>query len=212
MRVFYDCEFWEDGQTIRLASIGMVTETGADSLYYVNGEFPFQEAAEANPWLVGNVYPHLPVSQIHGIWHVDFTDDRVVPRDELRHHVEQFLMYAHRLDAKKAGRPFPALDELDADDLELWAYFAAYDHVALCQLWGRMIDLPPYVPKYTNDLKSESVAYLGKGSRLDLHVPQAEGQHDALADARWNLRAFEYLKELPDVAGEQAAQAAEEAF
>lgn len=194
MRVFYDTEFWENGRTIDLASIGMVTESGKDSLYYINGEFPFQEAADANPWLVTNVYPHLPVSQIHGVWHVDFTDERVVPRDELRHHVEQFLMYCHRLEAKKNDRPRPALGDMNRDDLELWAYFSAYDHVALCQLWGRMIDLPPYVPMFSHDLATEARFILGPAGRLSKEVPQADGEHDALADARWNQRAFEWLQ------------------
>jgi hypothetical protein len=200
VRVFYDTEFWENGRTIDLASIGMVTEAGHDSLYYVNGEFPFAEAAEANPWLAKNVYPHLPVSQIHGVWHVDFTDERVVPRDEIRHHVEQFLMYCHRLAAKKDRREFVA-GEYDRDDIELWAFFSAYDHVALCQLWGRMIDLPPYVPMFTNDLASEARVVLGKADarKLSTLVPQT-GEHDALADARWDLEAFQYLQHRADAA------------
>ena len=45
---------------------------------------------------------------------------------------------------------------LAAPDPELWAWCGAYDHVALCQLWGRMIDLPKGVPMWTNDLKQEA--------------------------------------------------------
>lgn len=35
----------------------------------------------------------------------------------------------------------------------LFGYYSAYDHVALCWLFGKMIDLPDTFPKYTYDLK-----------------------------------------------------------
>jgi 3' exoribonuclease, RNase T-like len=201
VRVFYDLEFWEDGSTIQPISIGMVTETGKDKMYAINGELDYQAAAEANPWLIANVFPHLPVSNQHGRWHIDYTDERVMPKDEIRHHVEQFLMYAGRLAALKAlrdtGQAFhDAKTGLpDRDALELWAYFGAYDHVALCQFWGRMIDLPAYVPMFTHDLVQEARRVLGPGARLDQLVPRRDDSgHDALADALWNLQAHRYLE------------------
>ena len=36
---------------------------------------------------------------------------------------------------------------------ELWAWVAAYDHVALCQLWGDMTELPQSLPRYTRELR-----------------------------------------------------------
>src|SRR2546422_11753341 len=36
---------------------------------------------------------------------------------------------------------------------EIWAYYADYDWVALCQLYGRMVDLPKGWPKFCRDLK-----------------------------------------------------------
>ncbi len=36
---------------------------------------------------------------------------------------------------------------------ELWAWVAAYDHVALCQLWGDMTELPQSMPRYTRELR-----------------------------------------------------------
>lgn len=61
-----------------------------------------------------------------------------------------------------------------------WAYYADYDWVVLCQLYGRMIDLPKGFPKYCNDLKQELI-------RLGINeVPvENETEHNALADARW---------------------------
>lgn len=83
------------------------------------------------------------------------------------------------------------LDFLTApgEDIELWAWIAAYDHVVLCQLWGRMIDLPKGVPMWTNDLKQECVR-LGNPQ-----MPKQEsGEHNALADARHVKAMAEFLR------------------
>jgi hypothetical protein len=73
-------------------------------------------------------------------------------------------------------------------DPELWAWYAAYDHVALAQLFGKMIDLPEGIPMYTNDLKQ--VISLRKLKNLPR---QAEGQHNALADAHHLRNMFEWV-------------------
>jgi hypothetical protein len=71
---------------------------------------------------------------------------------------------------------------------EFWAYYADYDWVALCQLYGRMIDLPVGWPKYCRDIK-QFCDSLGNPA-----LPKQAGtEHHALADARWNRQAYEYL-------------------
>jgi hypothetical protein len=71
---------------------------------------------------------------------------------------------------------------------EIWAYYADYDWVALCQLYGRMIDLPKTWPMHCLDVKQLAVS-LG-----DPQLPSKEaGNHDALADALWTRSAWEYL-------------------
>lgn len=40
-------------------------------------------------------------------------------------------------------------------NIELYGYYSAYDHVALCWLFGKMVDLPTGFPMYTIDLKQE---------------------------------------------------------
>lgn len=62
---------------------------------------------------------------------------------------------------------------------ELWAWFAAYDHLVLSQLWGRMIDVPAPIPQFTNDVRS-LVNWTGV-TRLP---SQVSGAHDALQGAR----------------------------
>lgn len=39
------------------------------------------------------------------------------------------------------------------DDPEFWSYYADYDWVALCQIYGRMIDLPKGWPMFCRDIK-----------------------------------------------------------
>ncbi|MCZ9308290.1 polyadenylate-specific 3'-exoribonuclease AS [Corynebacterium uberis] len=69
---------------------------------------------------------------------------------------------------------------------ELWAWVGAYDHVVIAQLWGDMAGLPREMPRYTRELKQ--LWELAGRPRL----PRApEGVHDALVDARHNLRKFQ---------------------
>jgi hypothetical protein len=71
---------------------------------------------------------------------------------------------------------------------EWWAYYADYDWVVLCQLFGRMVDLPPSWPMYCRDLKQ--LAWT-----LDLNklVPPPEQEHHALADAKWAAAAWKAI-------------------
>ena len=73
-------------------------------------------------------------------------------------------------------------------EVELWAWYAAYDHVAVAQLWGAMPDLPRALPRFTRDLRQrwEDVG------RPEL-PPTPPDAHDALADARHNLRRWEVI-------------------
>jgi len=68
------------------------------------------------------------------------------------------------------------------EDVQLWAWIAAYDHVALCQLWGAMPALPRQVPRFTRELKQ---FWEDAGSPPIPRKP--EGAHDAVVDARHGL-------------------------
>lgn len=70
-----------------------------------------------------------------------------------------------------------------------WAYYADYDWVALCQLYGTMMDLPLTWPKFCLDVKQLAVM---KGNP---RLPKQQGpEHNALVDARWTLTAWESLQ------------------
>lgn len=73
---------------------------------------------------------------------------------------------------------------------EFWAYYAAYDWVALCQLFGTMMDLPKGWPMYCRDVK-QLCDDLGN-PKLPEH---GKGEHHALADAKWTRQAWEFLQQ-----------------
>lgn len=74
---------------------------------------------------------------------------------------------------------------------EFWAYYADYDWVALCQLFGTMMDLPKHFPKFCMDLKQLSVMLGG------LRFPkQVTPEHHALNDAQWVKDVHETLLDL----------------
>ncbi|AOX05332.1 hypothetical protein BJP05_03475 [Corynebacterium sp. NML98-0116] len=73
---------------------------------------------------------------------------------------------------------------------ELWAWVGAYDHVVLAQLWGDMTGLPKNLPRFTRELKQ----YWEMAGRPRLpQVPR--GNHDALVDARHNLKKYRVCAE-----------------
>jgi hypothetical protein len=149
MKIFYDCEFIENGTTIDLISIGMVTSDGRE-YYAVSEEFDHQ-ALLGNPWLVENVLPVAAVRALPGAtWPATpgtctwTTTTRTGGRSSLAG-----VSPTRLVTSSSPSTPVP--------DPELWAWYGAYDHVALCQLWGPMIALPGGIPMFTCDLKQEAV-------------------------------------------------------
>lgn len=153
MRYWFDTEFIEDGKTIDLISIGIVSEDGRE-FYAESNEC---DLSKASPWVKENVIQHL----IHG-------------HDGLVHMSRKAI--ANAVASFCGERP------------EIWAYYADYDWVAMCQLFGTMMDLPKKWPMYCRDVKQLCDA-LGNPKLPE----QGKGEHNALADARWTKLAWEFL-------------------
>lgn len=195
MKYWLDTEFIEDGHTIDLISIGIICEDGR-TLYLLNVDCDWPRA---NPFVLENVIPNLPPrpnpasiltsEQLAQGWR--FKDDIA---DEVMEFLgadwtyvpgEQRSFEDHTHVRKlKEGNPKP----------EIWAYFGSYDWVALCQLFGKMIDLPKGFPMYINDIKQFA------NSKGNPTLPKDYGTlHNALDDAIWAMKAWEKLSELPYV-------------
>lgn len=157
-----DTEFAEDGKTIGLISIALVNETGG-FYYAVSTEF---DPEACNDWVKANVLPKLPTFEpkTAHFWKT---------RREIAADVRDLLV-GDRPENEPATKP------------EIWAYFADYDWVAFCQLFGRMVDLPRGMPFWCRDLKQHMETF---GVKKDALPPQ-DNEHDALDDARWVRKAF----------------------
>jgi hypothetical protein len=78
-----------------------------------------------------------------------------------------------------------------------YGYYADYDWVVFCWLFGRMTDLPKGFPKYCRDLK-QTLDWMGlTGEWKKEHCPDPEGEHDALVDARWTKLLHDEIIKLP---------------
>jgi hypothetical protein len=72
---------------------------------------------------------------------------------------------------------------------EIWAYYADYDWVALCQLFGTMMDLPKGWPMYCRDVKQLC------DSKGNPKLPkQTSTEHHAMTDAHWTWQAWQFLQ------------------
>ncbi len=152
MRYWFDTEFIEDGKTIDLISIGIVSEDGR--AHYMQSSDC--DLTKASPWVRENVIPHLIDSR--NAW-------------ETRKLIAEDIV------------------EFVGEQPEFWAYYASYDWVALCQLYGTMMDLPKGWPKYCRDLKQLC------DSKGNPKLPPQEGKlHHALDDARWVKAAWHHLQ------------------
>ena len=159
-KYFLDTEFIEDGSTIDLLSIGIVSDDGRE--FYAQPESgAWDKLISGDPafdWVREHVVPQLqPTFQ---------------PRVDVREEVRAFC------DPDVYGKP------------EFWGYYADYDWVGLCQLFGTMMDLPKGWPMYCRDIKQLC------DDKGNPRLPeQGKGEHHALADAKWNKLAWEFLKE-----------------
>lgn len=164
MRYFIDTEFIEDGRTIDLLSVGVVSEDGRRQLYALSTEC---DLTKASSWVRANVMPHLPL----------YDDPAWMTRAQLK---ERLLVFLY-------DGPHPPSSK---ESIELWSYFADYDWVAICQLYGRMVDLPPRMPMYCLDVK-QLAHMLGNPEP----PPVTGREHVALDDALWIRAYYLMLKE-----------------
>lgn len=173
-QIDYDFEFSSTAGRIDIASVGMVDDQGR-TYYAINGECDLGALLASN-WLMANVVPSLPLvrrTNVNGAylaWDRDLPDfNKVKSRAQIASEVRNFVL----------GVPEPDLPPADLH-VELWADYGAYDHVALCQLFGTMMDLPEGFPMWTHDIQQE-IERLGL-TNADL-PKQVSGQHNALTDA-----------------------------
>jgi len=153
-KFFFDSEFIEDGKTIELISIGIVSEEGKE-YYAISREF---NEFDANEWVIKNVISKL--------------EDNITrkPRSAIRTDILRFV----------------------GDSVPIFvANHASYDWVLLCQLFGKMIDLPKTWPTWCFDVR-QLEQELGRPKMPE----QKDGEHNALADAKHTKACYEFLRDI----------------
>lgn len=121
------------------------------------------------------------------------------------------------------GCDFPEY-HLDSNKPVFYGYYSDYDWVVFCWLFGSMMNLPKGFPMYCIDLKQDldriansrawyyhehillsmncekdrPATFEEKLNRLKTHqdYPKQTNEHNALADAKWNKRLYEFLKSM----------------
>lgn len=220
-KFYYDTEFIEGKKdkfinpTIDLISIGIVDERG-DFFYEISNEFDLNWAwykndntlAEPNYWIRENILRPI------------FND--LIKRDyKSVLFEEQFVLENLYVLIKEFGKSNEQIKKgiinfiqpSKEDPVDLVGYYSSYDHVVLCWLFGRMIDLPEGMPMYTIDLKQ---VIDEEGNRLHLTMQNfvskshrtyhdflkehpgypkqnKEDEHSALHDAIWISQLGKFL-------------------
>ena len=119
----------------------------------------------------------------------------------------------------------PIQNSIRPDNPEFYAYYSDYDWVVFAWLFGKMIDLPKGLPMYCKDLKQmldekakkhikpfcfgdtekqvENMAERSVKGQVESFktfsgYPKQDPSksHNAIEDARWNKRLFEFLQKL----------------
>lgn len=201
MKYFLDTEFHEykptltNINTIELISIGIVREDGKE-LYLVSRNFSVISAFD-NEWLKENVLRNIfnefnddEKRKFNWIQYQEVVSGKGISNSEIKQEIIDFVG--------------------DDENPTFYGYYADYDWVVFCWLFGRMIDLPRNFPMYCRDLKQmldervsaehlselhshgHSTLSLEKVKSLSNH-PKQENEHNALADARWNKKLYEFL-------------------
>lgn len=188
MKYYFDTEFIEGFHKplfgkrrhfIDLISIAVVCEDGRE-YNAISSDYRYKDASQ---WVKDNVIIPLYVDSVHGDMrnHMDarnFNRIKGKSNERIKNDLIDFFLCEITEDGRVQAPP----------GIEVYAYFADYDWVVLCSLFGRMIDLPQGFPMFCMDLKQE-MAHWGLGKEWkDAHCPDPKNEHNALADARWNMQ------------------------
>lgn len=202
-------------RTIDLISIGIVCEDGR-TYYAINRDLNLKHAKK-DKWLKENVLSKLPAKQElyppHGsplIWQKSM---RWLPMCQIRQEIIDFC--GGKPDWDESGTFY----KYDDTTPIFYGYYADYDWVVFCWIFGTMMQLPNGFPMYAIDLKQMLDEQLNNinlslndvdGTNSDKtrpatleeklswakklpDYPRQENEHNALDDAQWNKKLFEFI-------------------
>jgi hypothetical protein len=225
---FIDTEFHEHKKPIKflgitiakvwiidLISIGIVCEDGRE--YYAMNRDLNLKHAKKNKWLKDNVLSKLPQKEPlyppHGSPRIWQESRRWLPMEQIKQEVIDFC--GGKLDYDVHGSFY----RYDDGNPVFYGYYADYDWVVFCWMFGNMMELPNGFPQFCIDLKqilneklnSSNISLStinGKSTEIDRQAtfeeklkwitsqpayPKQKNEHNALDDAKWNLNLYRFI-------------------
>jgi hypothetical protein len=185
MRYFLDTEFVERPGNIDLISIGIVDANGA-TFYAENRHC---NVTHFDDWHMEHVYPNLKFIPQHegGTLQMDHT-----PVIWPGMSGKNIAMYGSMGQIKEELLRWIGTNVLSKP--RFYSYYADYDWVVFCWIFGRMVDLPKGFPMYCVDLK-QMLDGMGNPKFPNYLRPDEGKGHDALEDAKFHKRLYEWIKE-----------------
>lgn len=204
MKYFIDFEFIEGFHKplfgkrrhfIDMISVGIVAEDGRE-YYALSSDYDYKDA---DNWVKENVIHKLYIKHVHGdernsLTTKNFNKHLGKPNERIKNEILRFVNTPNIFSGEHMFSQF-------------YGYYSDYDWVLFCSLFGRMIDLPEGFPMFCLDLKQEfdskisdseirSIGYNRAVERLKSKkgYPEQKDEHDCLADARWNMQLYKWLK------------------
>ncbi len=190
MKYFLDTEFIEGFHKpflgkrrhhIDLISIGIVAEDGRE-YQAISNEYRYKDA---DPWVQENVISKLYTRTVNGDprnhYHVD-TFHKAFGKSnvDIVFEIAEFM---------GCWRDIFEWRVSDTNIPEIYAYYADYDWVLFCSLFGRMINLPKGFPMYCNDLKQVLDQKARDMSELTINtfIYKQDGQHEIMPSTQMSL-------------------------
>lgn len=190
MKYFLDTEFIEGFHKplfgkrrhfVDLVSVGIVSENG-QRYYAVSNDF---SARDANEWVKKNVLSKLTLS-IPGSPAAIFKSNAQIAEE-----IKAFIYKTSEIhnpasigNWEEVKHYFP---------IDFYGYYADYDWVLFCSLFGTMMDLPRGFPMYCRDLKQMmDEKKLGEEWKRAV-CPDPRDEHNALVDAIWNFELYKAI-------------------
>jgi hypothetical protein len=216
---FHKPLFGKKRHFIDLISIAIVAEDGRE-YYAISSEYSYKDASQ---WVRDNVIVPAYTHMVHGDQRLSHEPENFhkyygKPNAQIAKEIYKFVnphiveepntmaelfMRNHnivRLD-QQTGVFFA---EYVAHP-EFWAYYADYDWVLFCSLFGTMMDLPKGFPMYCRDLQQKvdemiklpvpttNNGFVLRKDGQTFSLDQKEKQHIALYDARWGMDLLRFI-------------------
>lgn len=225
MNYYLDCEFLEGTQktffgsskpTIDLISIGLVCENG-NSYYAISKDFNLKQVwNNKDTWVKDNVLLDIYKSYFSGDSRNRFDFSYNTMKYLLRNYgksnkqiakeIKQFIYTNEEVDFTRndiGGNEHYSYAPLNTNP-KFYGYYADYDWVVFCWLFGNMMQLPKGFPMYCKDLKQmldeKEMARQDGTDMVELRnlptYPKQINEHNALSDAKWNRKLHEFLNSL----------------